>query len=508
MSNKYRYIYLLLFIIVAVIMLPMMNSDYIYTIQDNSLFVSGKTFMTDIVGTWGWTAWASAYLTQFFYHPWLGSSIIITIWAICYLLNIYSLKMTEKVDRFCFIAAIPLLFLLFYILDYGYWIYYTKNVGYAFAPSIIYLICSIIVFAVSIPLKKFLRGKTNIISITAQALSFGFILINSFFLNKDHQSEISITLNDKNFKHELKMYRALEDMRYEDVIKEMQDSEGDPTNLMVMLKNIALLHNGNLTDMFKTKNCGIVPETGDSLNIHISQLAAPLIYFQIGQMNYAYRWAMENNVKIQSVRNIKIMALSAIMNKEFDVAAKYITILKATTFHKEWAYQHERMLYNSTELLQSEYWQRFAPLMIEDSNSLDSDNNLCEKWILDHYCDIINAPNDILEEMSMCISLWTEDDFSFCLQFYAYCQNHPKESIPALYQEAAIMLCTAAESPVKLDNFPFDIAISQRYNQFVGDYMSITSQSQITEQMRDEMKNKYGDTYWYYYYFYNDFEIY
>lgn len=489
-------------------MLPVMNSDYLYTIQDNSLFVFGKTFMNETVESWGWIAWIAAYLTQYFYYPWLGGSILIALWTACYLLNIHSLKLTEKADKLTFIAVMPVLYLLLNVLDYGYWIYYTKTPGYAFTPTLLYFICSVIIFGASLLIKKMIKRSANIVMISALSLSFVFVLFSTLFIDKNHQSELAITMNDKNFKHELKMYRALEDMQYEDVIQEMNDPENAPTNLMVVMKNIALLHSGKLTDMFKTNNCGIVPQTGDSLKIHISQLAAPLIYLQIGQTNYAYRWAMENNVKVPSVRNLKIMTLSAILNREFDVAAKYINILKATTFCRDWAYQHERMLYSSTVFEQSEYWQMLSPLMIEDANTLDTDNNLCEKWIFDHFSDIVNAPNAKLEEMIMCISLWTEDDFSYCLHFYNYCMNHPDEKIPNLYQEAAIMLCTAKESPVKLDKFPFDQLVSQRYNEFVGDYMHITSQPQITEQMKDEMRQKYGDTYWYYYYFYNDFEIY
>ena len=43
-----KYIYLIAFITVAYIMLPVMNADYLYTIQDNSAFINGHTFMESI----------------------------------------------------------------------------------------------------------------------------------------------------------------------------------------------------------------------------------------------------------------------------------------------------------------------------------------------------------------------------------------------------------------------------------------------------------------------------
>ena len=42
------------------------------------------------------------------------------------------------------------------------------------------------------------------------------------------------------------------------------DNETPPTNLMVLYKNIALMHTGRLTDLFKTNNCGINPFITDS----------------------------------------------------------------------------------------------------------------------------------------------------------------------------------------------------------------------------------------------------
>ena len=68
-----KYINLIAFITVAYIMLPVMNADYLYTIQDNSAFINGHTFMMDIVThKGGWMMWVSCYLTQFFYYPWMG----------------------------------------------------------------------------------------------------------------------------------------------------------------------------------------------------------------------------------------------------------------------------------------------------------------------------------------------------------------------------------------------------------------------------------------------------
>ena len=41
MKQKTTYIYLSAFIILAYILLPVLNADYLYTIQDNGIFING-----------------------------------------------------------------------------------------------------------------------------------------------------------------------------------------------------------------------------------------------------------------------------------------------------------------------------------------------------------------------------------------------------------------------------------------------------------------------------------
>ena len=511
MLNKiYKYIYLLAFVIVAYLLLPMANGDYLYTIQDNSAFIMGKTFMRDTIESHGWVAWVSCYLTQFFYHPWLGSTILIALWAITYLLMLSTFQWHGK---WCFLALLPNLFFLFWTLDYGYWIYYTKTVGFVFNHTLMFFILMLSTFLLKhIMLRFFIyRGKLKFtIPYHACLLccAIGLPQLGPWHFG-DHQSEFMVTMRNENFRHELKMYRAVEEGRYEDVINEMQLCKEAPTNLMVLFKNIALMHTNRLTDLFKTNNCGVMLETGDSLQVRISQLAAPLIYYQFGQFNYAYRWAMENNVQRRfSFRNLKMMTLCALFNQEFELAQKYITLLKATTFQRQWAIEHEAWLKNSTNFMQSKEFQQLQPLMNDDTNCLDDDEGLCENYLLDHFSNLRHAASPLLEDVILCTSLWKEDGYAFCIHFYDYVQNHPNATIPTLYQEGAILLGNMEESPITIDNFQFDAIVSEKYYRFAHDYNQLSQQGLSQEEMGKRLRPQYGDTYWWYYYFYTDFNIY
>ena len=110
MKKYLKYIYLFAFITVAYILLPVMNAESLYTIQDNNVFINGHTFMMDTVQhAGGWGVWISCYLTQFFYYPWLGSTILILLWVVIYWITIWMFDISNK---WSFLALIiPLLLL-------------------------------------------------------------------------------------------------------------------------------------------------------------------------------------------------------------------------------------------------------------------------------------------------------------------------------------------------------------------------------------------------------------
>ena len=316
-----------------------------------------------------------------------------------------------------------------------------------------------------------------------------------------------LSFRNANFHAEIRMQAAIEACDWNKVIEEAKAAK-NPTNLMVVFKNIALMNTDRLPDMFKINNCGCLPENGDSLTIRIAQIAGPLIYYHFGQINYAYRWAMETNVQYRlQVRNLKMMARCAIMNHEFDVAAKYLTILSHTTFNKSWVKEHEPMLRFADNLHNSEEYRCIAPLLNEDVNMLDIDNSLPEQWILSHYADLVNTKNQKQDHLSICAALWMKDEYAFCFQFYNYSKNHPGEHVPELYQEAAVMLGTTENSPINVQNFPFDQLIVTRYENFNSDYKSMSNMGIDHQEIGRRMRDIYGDTYWWYYYF-CDFKAY
>lgn len=513
MKGRLRYIYLLAFIVGAYLLLPVMNGDYLYTIQDNNVFISGHTFMMDIVThEGGWLAWMACYLTQFFYYPWLGSTMLILLWAGIYWMTIWILDLSDKLS---FLALILPSILLYHLLDYGYWIYYAKAPGFPFWLTLLIFFCLLYV-----GLFMLLTRRLQISWLYKKGIALGVLLLILFVYNglcpsspwrynHHFHGAIMTTLTDPNFRREMKVYRALDELRFEDALNDATAGSDAPTRLVMLYRNIALMQTGQLQQQFKYDNNAVPPYADDALQVHISQMGGSLIYYHYGQINYAYRRAMESAVKYGlSFRNLKMMARCALVNQEHDLAAKYLTMLKSSIFHRSWAVERERWLLSGTEYVKSAEYQTIAPLLNDDVDMLGNDDGLCEKYILEHFSDLIRPKNALLEELAMCTSLQTKDTYAFCVHFYDYAHGHPNAPIPALYQEGAILLATAEESPITLGDFRFDAVVSDKYNRFVHDYNSLSQMGLDGQEMGRRLRPQYGDTYWWYYYFCNDYLFY
>ncbi len=505
MKLKLSYIYALIFIIVCYILLPVMNSDYLFTLQERSLWVNGHTFMTETVGRDGWIGYIGCYLTQYFYYPWLGSTIIIALWlVICYILN----KVMELPDAFTFVPYLTIWFLPVYLLSLGYWVYFIKTPGYPFIPTIYALILSLVCLIINILFRNIKNDYFRIFRLifVVSLLS----IIKPYDFNKYH--EFGITLKNDNYRHELKMYKAVDENRWNDVLAEAPKQENKdhkhPTNLMVMFKNLALLNTDQLLEKaFDYDNCGTAPQTSDDLKVKLFVQAGPMLYYHYGLVNYAYRWSIENSVKYNfSVNSLKMLVRCAIYNQEFDVAMKYISILKSTTFYKDWAKKQEAMIRDSRLFMESEDYQRISVLQTK-GNELDDDLSNISKYILDHFSNY-NSSTYPFEDLSIVSSLLLQREDEFMIHFYNYIQNHSEDPTPKIMQEAAYFIGPTEMSPVDVSLFPFDMNIKDAFANFNEEYRVRSAQGEADSNIAKSLLPMYGNTYWWYYFFHSELKFY
>ncbi len=614
------------FAVLAWVMLVVKNSDYLFTVQERSLFMDTEVFFDERMAVpQGWLQWVGCYLTQFFYHPMLGSAMLIGVW----LLTFYLMKRTFRISgKWSSLLLIPLVALLISVIDLGYWMYYIKSPGYWFTESLGLLFTILAVWiGNSLPQNKWLRLVwivvwtflgyplfgwfallgTVLLSITglksdngfqsgnlvlpiAGALSIiatpllwyqhyttiriediyiaGFPLFNSekvysilpclpFIVmavavvvlallvrserlgvrnyhsdeatghdtTQSNKSSLITTLvvigasvwitntanfDNYNYHAELRMYRATDEQRWTDVLKEAADAREDHTRQMVLLKNIALMNTGEIGDkMFKYNNMGEPPYVYDSLRVHLVQTAGTMIYYQHAKANFAYRWAVENGVEFgYKVDDLKIMVRCAIVSGEPKLAAKYIDMLKKTTFHKEWAEKYDEIIRTRKDISQLPEFNKIMQLRTF-TNMADGDSGLCEMYLINYFSNTMNKDSKLMQEMTLLYSLVQKDIKLFWPRFFLYATLNANQSMPIHYQEAAYLYGTLEKGTVDINKMPFDKArVINRYAQFNQISQSYLRQGLSTPQIGEAMKPMFGDTFWWFYYFCNNVKSY
>ncbi len=138
--------------ILGVYHLIVRNSDMLFMAQSKDFFTPDPSFLAICMyRPGGFISWVASFLTQFFYHPALGSAIMIVLW----LVSMWISKLAFKVrTAWMSVLAIPAVCLLVSTIDTGYWVYYNKQMGYWFYGTVGYLLTVLLVLFYSLFKKK------------------------------------------------------------------------------------------------------------------------------------------------------------------------------------------------------------------------------------------------------------------------------------------------------------------------------------------------------------------
>ena len=114
--------------------LLMFESDFLWKLQDQNLFLNTKLFFNEqMVVPGGLLSWMGTYLTQYFFYPWLGTVLL----CLCWLLMMWFTKRAFKLsNQWSALTLVPVALLLLTIVDMGYWVYILKLPGHVFVGTL------------------------------------------------------------------------------------------------------------------------------------------------------------------------------------------------------------------------------------------------------------------------------------------------------------------------------------------------------------------------------------
>lgn len=110
------------------------ESDVLYRLQELSLWLPSRYFFH--ISTFypgGMLTWAAAFMTQFFFHPWLGVLLLIITWATIMALLCWLFRLQGPWRVLTLLVPLALMACL---VQTGYWIYYMKLQGHPWVPTL------------------------------------------------------------------------------------------------------------------------------------------------------------------------------------------------------------------------------------------------------------------------------------------------------------------------------------------------------------------------------------
>ena len=293
----------------------------------------------------------------------------------------------------------------------------------------------------------------------------------------------SFMFTDKNYINEMRMTRSAEANDWKEVVAIAEQAQR-PTNSMIMLKNVALMHEGTLLERsFPMGNETYNKYDPDTVHVSFLEIAAPVTYYNYGMLNEAFRLSFECAVQAGfSPAYLKMLARSAHANGEDNLANRYIAQLHRHPFYRDW--QPEKVSEKIREL------HNAYPDEITGVESSDG-------YIVTSLSLWYESDSKLASEQALFYSMMRRDSKRFWASFRKFIKTHMGEEFPVPVAEAYIMYMDKAPEKKRV-MIPINKDLYERYKRFWTSLEQYARSGLGREAIAEKMRPSYGDTYWYY----------
>ena len=304
---------------------------------------------------------------------------------------------------------------------------------------------------------------------------------------------------DTNYYAEFRMYRAVEDQRWDDVLREAREAKGNPSRQMVLYRDIALMNKGELlTHRYEYNNRPANPSImSDSIVVRLCDSTGDFIYYSYGETCFGIRRAIERCMHYGfSYYTQRLLACCALINGEYDAVRKYLRLLEHSTFQKEWARQLRPYLDDTTRIASSARFGPIKRLYNGGTSMVGTDDNFVEPTLINN---LAHTPTDdkFVLEVALAYCLQEKDLRCFWAQVLQYHTLFPDQPLPRYVQEAMLLFHEELRTgPDDLTVYNIDPAIRQRYQNFIANMKQYAQNGMNVDQIGTALQPEFGDTYW------------
>lgn len=351
---------------------------------------------------------------------------------------------------------------------------------------------------------------------------------------------------DKQFATELKMFRALENENYQEVLN-LYDNYADkcnatnkkeysklknefsgkqreerinilseyyrltyksPSRTMSQFRLIALGRTGQIgTKLFASMTGEIDRDSKLSYSTMLYEYG-PTFFNNWGVFSSAYIWASGNSIHSGwNYYNLKEAVVALMLKGDNELAGKYIDILCATKIYRKWAEEQKQYMQNGTADKNSKYNYMLALNCPRKDQYISSSNNM-EQFLMNHFSVWDNQPgtNNITKEYAEYAMLWamySQNIQTFWKALNSYIIANKSTELPRFYQEAVYLYSSIEQQSELLKIIEIDKDVVQKHNEFRR--FITRNQNLHMFEMRDACYRQFGSTFYYFYYFTKNF---
>ena len=288
---------------------------------------------------------------------------------------------------------------------------------------------------------------------------------------------------DQNYMDEMRMVRYASDDNWKGVLA-ISEGNKKPTTTMVFLKNIALMNEGGLFDRsFKLGNDAVNLTNPDSLHVSLLDIASPLVYYNYGMMNEAIRLNFENAIQAGfSPFYLKMLSRCALATGDQKLFERYTALLHHHPFLSNW---QPAPVTEKIKELQKCYPDELTG--VENS----------ESYIVNGISLWYESDSKVASEQALFYAMLRCDSRRFWPSLRNYVKLHLDETFPLHAQEAYILFMDKAPEEKRM-MLPVEKGTYERYKQFWETLESKAKPGMTIDKVGVEMREEYGDTYWWY----------
>ena len=293
----------------------------------------------------------------------------------------------------------------------------------------------------------------------------------------------SLMYHDQNYINEMRMVRYACNDNWKGVLA-MAEENKKPTSTMVFLQNIALMNEGGLLDRsFKLGNNAVDINNPDTLHVTLLDIASPLVYYNYGMVNEAIRLNFENAIQAGfSPFYLKMLCRCALAVGDKKLVERYTTILHHYPFYGNW---QPAPVTEKIKELQKCYPDELTG--VENS----------ESYLVNGISLWYESDSKVASEQALLYAMQRCDSRRFWPSLRNYVKFHLDEQFPLHAMEAYILFMDKAPEEKRM-MLPVEQSVYERYKQFWATLEGKAKPGMTLEKVGEEMREEFGDTYWWY----------